>query len=56
MSTHPPHPVTPDGRYFVIRGPAWWSDGALDFNRHLVKDSPFADWSGSLGRLPTGRA
>lgn len=26
------------------RGPAWWSDGARDFNRHLVKNSPYADW------------
>ncbi|MEO9000164.1 MAG: hypothetical protein ABI287_01285 [Rhodanobacter sp.] len=24
------------------RGPAWWSDGASDFNRHLVKNSPYA--------------
>ena len=26
------------------RGPAWWSDGARDFNRHLVKNTPYADW------------
>ncbi|MEO6926208.1 MAG: hypothetical protein ABI129_06010 [Rhodanobacter sp.] len=26
------------------RGPAWWSDGASDFNRHLIKNSPYADW------------
>jgi hypothetical protein len=26
------------------RGPVWWTDGAPDFNRHKVKDSPYAEW------------
>lgn len=26
------------------RGPVWWLDGSKDFNRHLVKNSPYADW------------
>ena len=26
------------------RGPVWWSDGAPDYNRHLVKNTPYADW------------
>lgn len=26
------------------RGPAWWSDGAKDFNRCLVKNTPYIDW------------
>lgn len=26
------------------RGPVWWTDGAKDFNRHLVKNSPYASW------------
>ena len=26
------------------RGPAWWTDGAPDFNRYLVKNTPYADW------------
>ena len=26
------------------RGPVWWTDGAKDFNRHLVKNTPYADW------------
>ncbi len=89
------HPVTPDGRYFVVRGrlwrmsnpalsdeardalvrdlmaarravrakepdararvdaakralgergPVWWDDGAKDWNRHLAKNTPYADW------------
>ena len=24
------------------RGPAWWSDGAPDYNRRLVKNTPYA--------------
>lgn len=31
------------------RGPVWWSDGAKDFNRHLVKNSPYADWFRDTG-------
>ncbi|WJH38589.1 hypothetical protein N7E02_04070 (plasmid) [Aliirhizobium terrae] len=26
------------------RGPVWWDDGAPDFNRHLVKNTPYAAW------------
>lgn len=26
------------------RGPVWWTDGAPDLNRHLVKNTPYADW------------
>lgn len=99
----PQHPVTPDGRYFVVRGrlwrctdpslpvaqrqaltkqlmearravragresgdaealkhararvhsakvalgergPAWWTDGADDYNRHLAVNTPYANW------------
>ena len=78
------YPVTPDGRYFVVRGrlwrctdpslsradrerlvaelmaarravaaakralgergPVWWTDGAPDYNRRLVRNTPYADW------------
>jgi hypothetical protein len=31
------------------RGPVWWSDGAADFNRYLVKNSPYAQWYEGLG-------
>lgn len=31
------------------RGPVWWDDGAPDFNRHLVKNTPYAVW---FERLP----
>lgn len=26
------------------RGPVWWSDGAPDLNRRLVKNTPYAAW------------
>lgn len=26
------------------RGPVWWADGQKDYNRHLVKNSPYAEW------------
>lgn len=26
------------------RGPVWWTDGAEDLNRHLVKNTPYAEW------------
>lgn len=100
----PVHPVTPDGRYFVVRGrlwrmanphlapdvrqalvrqlmdarralrgrpteeqrrlareqvdqakqalgergPVWWTDGAPDLNRKLVKNTPYAEWFAQL--------
>lgn len=31
------------------RGPVWWSDGAPDLNRHLVKNTPYAAWHAGLG-------
>ena len=30
------------------RGAPWWTDGAPDWNRHLAKNSPYADWYASL--------
>ncbi len=26
------------------RGPVWWSDGTPDLNRHMVRNTPYADW------------
>lgn len=26
------------------RGAAWWSDGTPDYNRRLVRNSPYRDW------------
>ena len=30
------------------RGPVWWTDGAPDFNRRLVANTPYADWHAAL--------
>lgn len=30
------------------RGPVWWTDGSADYNRRLVKNTPYADWYGAL--------
>jgi len=30
------------------RGPVWWNDGAPDLNRHMVKNTPYADWYAGL--------
>ena len=30
------------------RGPAWWDDGAPDYNRHLAKNTPYRDWFAAL--------
>lgn len=30
------------------RGPVWWDDGAPDLNRHMVRNTPYADWYAGL--------
>jgi hypothetical protein len=30
------------------RGDAWWTDGAPDYNRHLARNTPYAEWFLSL--------
>ena len=30
------------------RGPVWWQDGAPDFNRRMVANTPYADWFAAL--------
>nr|WP_062734223.1 hypothetical protein [Sphingobium abikonense] len=30
------------------RGPVWWEDSAPDFNRHLARNTPYADWFAAL--------
>ena len=32
------------------RGPVWWDDGAPDFNRRMVANSPYARWYEELER------
>lgn len=38
------------------RGPVWWTDGTQDYNRYLVKNTPYADWYTSLTETPPSRA
>ena len=30
------------------RGPVWWHDGAPDYNRRLVANTPYAEWYAAL--------
>ncbi|MDO7841937.1 hypothetical protein Q5H94_06340 [Sphingomonas sp. CA1-15] len=30
------------------RGPPWWTDGAPDLNRHMVRTTPYAAWFEAL--------
>jgi hypothetical protein len=30
------------------RGPVWWEDGAPDYNRHMAKNTPYAEWFAAL--------
>jgi hypothetical protein len=32
------------------RGPVWWRDGAPDFNRKLVVNTPYAEWHAALAK------
>jgi hypothetical protein len=36
------------------RGPVWWDDGSPDFNRHMAKNTPYADWYAKLARSRHG--
>lgn len=34
------------------RGPVWWEDGAPDYNRHLARNTPYAEWFAGLPATP----
>ncbi|MCE4222155.1 hypothetical protein HCU64_00180 [Methylobacterium sp. C25] len=34
------------------RGPVWWTDGAPDLNRHLIRNTPYAEWYAGLDVAP----
>jgi hypothetical protein len=36
------------------RGPVWWTDGAADLNRHMVKNTLYAEWFRALKRRKVG--
>lgn len=35
------------------RGPVWWTDGAPDLNRRLVRNTPYAPSAGGSGQTPS---
>ncbi len=32
------------------RGPVWWNDGAPDLNRHMAKNTSYAEWAVGLNK------
>lgn len=38
------------------RGKPWWTDGAPDYNRHLVKNTPYATWFAAAVKANSGGA
>lgn len=38
------------------RGPAWWDDGAPDYNRRLARNTPYAAWWAAELALDDGGA
>jgi hypothetical protein len=36
------------------RGPVWWDDGSPDLNRHMAKNTTYADWYAKIGRSRLG--
>lgn len=42
--THAHRAVDAAKRALGERGPAWWTDGAPDFNRHMARTTPYAGW------------
>ena len=36
------------------RGPVWWGDGSPDLNRHMAKNTIYADWHAKIGRSRPG--
>ena len=37
------------------RSPVWWDDGSPAWNRHLARNTPYADWFAGL-QIPPGTA
>lgn len=37
------------------RGAAWWDDGAPDWNRHMVSNTPYSEWFVDLSETARNR-
>ncbi|SDB05657.1 hypothetical protein [Belnapia rosea] len=38
------------------RGPPWWTDGAPDYNRHMVANTPYTNWFETVSAKDAGMA
>lgn len=38
------------------RGPVWWDDGAPDYNRMMVRSTPYAEWFAALWAEEAGKS
>jgi hypothetical protein len=38
------------------RGPVWWKDGSPDLNRHMARNTPYADWYAKIVRSRHGES
>ncbi|WP_249133604.1 hypothetical protein [Bradyrhizobium sp. AUGA SZCCT0182] len=36
------------------RGPAWWGDDSPDLNRHMAKNTAYADWYADVAQSDPG--
>jgi hypothetical protein len=45
------HAVDRAKRSLGERGTPWWNDGAPDYNRRLVRNTPYLDWYVALDTL-----
>jgi hypothetical protein len=44
----------PEGLGLGERGPVWWGDGWPDLNRHMAKNTLYAEWYAKLARSDQG--
>jgi len=35
------------------RGPVWWDDGTPDYNRHMARTTPYAEWFAAQAMGPS---
>ena len=42
------HTIDETKRMLGERGPVWWTDGSPDYNRRMVKSTPYAAWFAAI--------
>ena len=48
--THAHAAVDQAKRALGERGPVWWTDGAADLNRHMARNTAYAEWYEALSQ------